>query len=608
MPRRLELDEPFLSASKLPANVGCGKTVVLRTTRSTTLYDHVGQLRSEVDDLRARFRLNDPRRVPRSQLELGLQKGELTGSNPLDRFALLRVAVELQDGGILAMPRAVELYARTRAELQTALRTSDVGAVALYPGLEGVTVNTASSTYAEAIERRLLRALPVARVPNRAFHDSNILGNPGQKRWHNALIPDATSVDDPSFLASLKCFYQAVAEKEKLDARGSPLSADDFANLQACVGGQVGELLEFLVCKGFDDATRRNMGITDTRARQSVARYDAVCSQLPALRRAAEHDVASKELFTTGATVVNEAAAVRRRMKKLSDAYGLFLNESQAQIAKAQASVREDPEVLRALQAIVRNMGASFKSEDGMTPADKAVLPQNVDALWGTVGSQCERIHTVLQGFLEATGRTCSLAETKRLLHKANISCSKYVPKHDPVSIAQHFAARQKKTVRQIEVLFSAHAFSEGLDYKSLFSVNSDKNNRGRGEMMIKSEKRQTFSHGAGGDSLGKLALFSTLLRPVHTADLVTLFQGDISPDNVPGWKKECFRQHPGLAVAFGHVRTLRQPLYARAATLPPLPSPPSPPHCRYDGSSSLPSPDHVRLSPIRFMAQRARP
>ena len=59
-PRRLELDEPFLSASKLPANVGGGNAVVLRTTHSTTLCDHVGQLRREVDDLRARLRLNDP--------------------------------------------------------------------------------------------------------------------------------------------------------------------------------------------------------------------------------------------------------------------------------------------------------------------------------------------------------------------------------------------------------------------------------------------------------------------------------------------------------------------------------------------------------------------
>ena len=65
----------------------------------------------------------------------------------------------------------------------------------------------------------------------------------------------------------------------------------------------------------------------------------------------------------------------------------------------------------------------------------------------------------------------------------------RYVAKHDPVSIAQHFAARQKKTVRMIVVLFSAYAFSEGLDYKSLFSVNSDKNNRGRGEFMVKSRR-----------------------------------------------------------------------------------------------------------------------
>ena len=75
---------------------------------------------------------------------------------------------------------------------------------------------------------------------------------------------------------------------EKLAKRGAPLTAAAFANLRACVGGQMGEQLEFLVCKGFDDETRRSMGISDGRARASVARYDIVCSQLPALRRGAE--------------------------------------------------------------------------------------------------------------------------------------------------------------------------------------------------------------------------------------------------------------------------------------------------------------------------------
>jgi len=202
----------------------------------------------------------------------------------------------------------------------------------------------------------------------------------------------------------------------------------------------------------------------------------------------------------------------------------------------------------------VTNMGASFKSEDGFTPADRAVLPAEVDALWGTTGSQTERIHRVLEGFLAATGRSCSLAETRRLLRAANCSVSKYVANHDPVSIAQHFAARNMKTVRMIVVAFSAWAFSQGLDYKSLFSVNSGKNNRGRGEWMVQSEKRETSSHDAGGDNLGKLALLSMLLRPVHSTDLETLFDGDIRPEDIPGWKPEHFAAYPGLAVALGHV------------------------------------------------------
>ena len=142
---------------------------------------------------------------------------------------------------------------------------------------------------------------PSARVPNRTFHHSNILGNPGQQRWHNALLADSASISDDTFIAALESYYAVARRKEELDTRGTPLSAEDFTNLRACVGGQMGELLEFLVCKGFDDATRRAMGISDWRARASIARYDVVCSQLQPLRREAEEQVRSKEMSTTGA-------------------------------------------------------------------------------------------------------------------------------------------------------------------------------------------------------------------------------------------------------------------------------------------------------------------
>ena len=32
--------------------------------------------------------------------------------------------------------------------------------------------------------------------------------------------------------------------------------------------------------------------------------------------------------------------------------------------------------------------------------------------------------------------------------------------------------------------------------------------------------------------------------------DLVTLFEGDVQPKEIPGWKPEFFSAHPGLAVA----------------------------------------------------------
>ena len=285
--RLLELPSSYLSSLGLPAHVGRGDAAIARTTRSESLFDVLTKLRADNTALRERFA--DPlRRPPQSLLEIGIVGGKLTNQNPLDRIALERVAAELQDVAMLPIPTAVNLYLATRRELQTRLRET------LYPTLGGSSLEVRE--HERRVEERLQRELPVARVPNCAFHDSNILGNPGQRRWHNALLADSVGINDAAFLAALVSYYNAAREKERLDARGTALSVEDFANLRACVGGQIGELLEFLVCKGFDDATRRGMGISDARARASVARYDAVCAQLPALRRAAEEQVRDKAM------------------------------------------------------------------------------------------------------------------------------------------------------------------------------------------------------------------------------------------------------------------------------------------------------------------------
>ena len=419
LPRLLELASSSLSSLSLPQHVGRGDAAIARTTRSESLFDVLTKLRADNTALRERFA--DPlRRPPQSQLEIGIFGGKLTDQNPLDRIALQRVAAELQDIAVLPIPTAVDLYLTVRRQLQTQLRET------IYPTLGGSSLE--GRPQERCVEERLQRYLPVARVPNCAFHDSNILGNPGQRRWHNALLADSASINDPTFLAALESYYKAAREKERLDTRGTPLTAEDFANLRACVGGQMGELLEFLVCKGFDDATRRGMGIPDARARFAIARYDAVCARLPALRCAAEEHMQNKTLGTTGAGPTNERAAINRRMQRLAGELNLFTNQAQATIAHAELRVRDDPQVLRTLQAIVRNMGASFKSEDGFTPADRAVLPPKelVEELWGTTGSQVERIHAVLQGYLADRGYSISLTETRNLMRAADITCAKY--------------------------------------------------------------------------------------------------------------------------------------------------------------------------------------
>ena len=334
-PRPLALQ---LAELGLPEHVGRGRALAMRTTVSACLFDLVLSMRSSnkqlLDDMGQPMR-----RPPQSVFEIGVVDGEITDANPVDRIALLRVGLELQDVGMLPVGEAVSLYLETRRLAQRCVRDE------MYPTLGGATLGDQKGHL--CVERRLLRYLPIARVPHCTFHVADAVGFGGQKRWHNAFITDAPSLSDAHFIDALQSFYKAAREKEMLEARGAPLTAEAFADIRACVGGKAGELLEFLVCKGFDDDSRRALGISDGRACSSISRYDAICSQLPALRRAAEQHVEAKGQS-------NQCAAVTYYMRRVSGELGLFSNEAQAAVAAAKRSIRGDPRILRTLQVLAQ--------------------------------------------------------------------------------------------------------------------------------------------------------------------------------------------------------------------------------------------------------------
>eukprot|EP00966_Prymnesium_polylepis_P128176 2964606-Prymnesium_polylepis.3 len=178
-PRLVELSSSTVASLRLPAHVGRGSAAIARTSRSECLSDKLAKLR--VENAALLEQLADPlRRPPQAQLEIGVVKGELTDANPIDRIVLLRVAAELFNVALLPVAAAVELYASTRRALQAKIREE------YYPDLGGATFSDTCGQDGQHISKRLLRYLPVARVPNCSMHESNILGNPGQRRWHNA--------------------------------------------------------------------------------------------------------------------------------------------------------------------------------------------------------------------------------------------------------------------------------------------------------------------------------------------------------------------------------------------------------------------------------------
>ena len=91
-------------------------------------------------------------RPPQAQVEIGSVAGKLTDQNPLDRVASLRVAVEIQDVGVLPIAKAIELLYSTksmRQEVQVRLRET------VYPPLAGCIFNASSGPFRVCNEQHL---------------------------------------------------------------------------------------------------------------------------------------------------------------------------------------------------------------------------------------------------------------------------------------------------------------------------------------------------------------------------------------------------------------------------------------------------------------------
>ena len=117
--------------------------------------------------------------------------------------------------------------------------------------------------------------------------------------WALALVPNVVGASNADVIDQVASFYELFAARARL---GAALTADDVRNLKVILpaGSGARTLVDFLVVKFADRATRDALGYTPGRAKSLVRRYDAFAQQLRTERTKAELKVAGKVIKTTG--------------------------------------------------------------------------------------------------------------------------------------------------------------------------------------------------------------------------------------------------------------------------------------------------------------------
>jgi hypothetical protein len=149
------------------------------------------------------------------------------------------------------------------------------------------------------------------------------------------------------------------------------------------------------------------------------------------------------------------------------------------------------------------NLGGQYKNEHD-APIDHIMLRET----FGGEGSSLDILHRAATELCAQYKTTISRRTVQNLLPAAGVKLKKFTNDGTQLNIAQHHAASHVKTVKQIYSIFSGNSIMLSVDALQNTRVNSDKNNKGRGELQVDISR-----HGEGPttDSKG-----TPLHRPVY--------------------------------------------------------------------------------------------
>jgi hypothetical protein len=239
-----------------------------------------------------------PPRPPKQNFERSLQSCE---RNPADIIALCRVANAIvASKEPVALPEMVRLYLDSRKTTLELVRQHFYASLKV-PAYDG-------PLQIQLIRDTITTALPVMAFP---YYFPNATSGAGV--WCYALLPDVPSIDTDEVWRVVSVWYRVLATE--LGPRAG-LTAQQLADIKAMVPTGMPPLMQYLVVTLTNQATWRNLGISDGEASAVRTRFDALTlREAPKLRLEAEAHVMQKVIKSSGRPPKDLARAVENRMR-----------------------------------------------------------------------------------------------------------------------------------------------------------------------------------------------------------------------------------------------------------------------------------------------------
>ena len=187
--------------------------------------------------------------------------------------------------------------------------------------------------------------------------------------------------------------------------------------------------------------------------------------------------------------IKNTQKGAEYHVKKIANAQKLLRDMGQVTSAQGRHCVKKLPKLTNILKQAAMSHGAEYKDNHDSR------IDLIVSRFGGNYkGGQVDHFHSLAKLYADQMETYVSRSTTYKAIKDADIVCAKVKPNLMKPSIAQHYAARDTKTCRQVYTVFSKWVRMVSSDAKQNFKCNSDDNSKSQRIFQVREEKLETRS------------------------------------------------------------------------------------------------------------------